>query len=77
MFCYNEVIRIRIQMENVISWMIAYHLYQYRNLGNFRVYFKYRKTLNLLKCDYLRKQFEFVGYDIPLTETQRRPSNMP
>ena len=26
----------------------------------FRVYFKYRTTLNVLKCDFLRKQFEFV-----------------
>ena len=31
----------------------------------FRVYFKYKTTLNLLKCDVLRKQFEFVGHDIP------------
>ena len=30
----------------------------------FRVYFKYKPTLNLLKCDFLRKQFEFVDHDI-------------
>ena len=31
----------------------------------FRVYFKYRTILNLLKYDFLRKQFEFVGHDMP------------
>jgi hypothetical protein len=29
-----------------------------------RIYLKYRTTLNLKKCNFLRKRFEFVGHDI-------------
>ena len=30
----------------------------------FRIYLKYRVTLKLAKCDFLKKRFEFVGHDV-------------
>jgi len=33
LFCYNEVIQI--QVTNIISWRIADHLHQYRDLEKF------------------------------------------